>query len=129
VLHNNSLLNIGDTYIVVSLVSDEKDRLFTNENNSQQRFCNNNIIHLKIFSGDENYDPLNFQPSKSAIKIGRSNDCEVFIDDKRLSRVQCMIEFDNNVGWTIRDGNFYREKNMTEFRPSSNGTWYVMKTL
>ena len=84
----------------------------------------NNILNLKIFSGDINYDPMNFQPSKSSIRLGRSSECEVCVNDNLLSRFQCLIEFDNTVGWIIRDGYKVKgENNITEYKPSTNGTW------
>ena len=79
---------------------------------------------MKVFSGDDAYDPINFQPSKSAIKVGRSSECEVFINDNMLSRFHCLIEYDNTVGWTIRDGYAIKGAHSnTEFKPSTNNTW------
>jgi len=41
-----------------------------------------------------------------------------------LSRYQCIIDYNKNVGWTIRDGYSVKTKdNVIEFRPSTNGTW------
>lgn len=110
-------------------MSEEHEVILTDENNSLP-VTNNNNINFKIFSKNEDYDPLNFQPSKSAIRFGRSSECEVFINDNLLSRFQCMIEFDTTVGWTIRDG--YSTKNVnnnTEYRNSTNGTWYYILVI
>jgi pSer/pThr/pTyr-binding forkhead associated (FHA) protein len=60
------------------------------------------------------------------IKIGRANECEITIEDNMLSRVHCTIEYQENVGWIIRDG--YNIKTMTgsyEVKQSTNGTWYL----
>lgn len=66
----------------------------------------------------------NFQPSKSSIRIGRSENCEVMINENMLSRFQCIIDYNMNVGWTIRDGYTVKTKdNLIEYRPSTNGTW------
>jgi pSer/pThr/pTyr-binding forkhead associated (FHA) protein len=72
----------------------------------------------------------NFQPSKSAIKIGRDRDCEIVISDPSVSKVHCTIQYDNIVGWTIRDG-FYSKKNTSRtsevFVPSLNGSSLFLK--
>ena len=48
-------------------------------------------------------------------QIGRSDKCDVYIRDKMLSRIHCIIFYiDNN--WYIKDGN----ENGNE---STNGTW------
>lgn len=58
------------------------------------------------------------------IKIGRSSDCEVFIEDKMLSRVHCSIEYRENVGWIVRDGYVVKHKDGSyENKVSMNGTW------
>ena len=63
-------------------------------------------------------------PSKSAIRIGRSNDCEITIEDNMLSRLHCTIEFRENFGWIIRDGYLSRYKDGScENKHSTNGTW------
>lgn len=59
---------------------------------------------------------------KSGVKIGRAQDCEVVINDKNLSRYQCRIYYDQNVGWLIHDGCEKQGKKM-EYLPSRNGTW------
>jgi hypothetical protein len=82
-----------------------------------------NMINIKIFSGNKHYDPLNFQPTKSQIKFGRSNDCEVVIDDCMLSRIHCSIEYKENFGWIIRDGHLSKKGFEYESKFSTNGTW------
>ena len=52
------------------------------------------------------------------IKIGRSNACEIPIEDNSLSKFQAAITFDPEKGWIIRDG--------YEGRPSTNGTWLYL---
>jgi pSer/pThr/pTyr-binding forkhead associated (FHA) protein len=66
-----------------------------------------------------------FQPSKSVIRIGRSDECEIIVLDSMLSRIHSSIEFSNNLGWILRDG--YCMKNTDgnfESKSSTNGTWY-----
>ena len=82
-----------------------------------------NMINIKIFSGNKKYDPLNFQPTKSVIKFGRSADCEVIIEDSMLSRIHCSIEYKENFGWIIRDGYQVKKGFNYENKYSTNGTW------
>ena len=66
----------------------------------------------------------NFLPTKSAIRIGRSPDCEITVEDNMLSRLHCTIEYRDNVGWIIRDGYLSRQKDGShESKLSTNGTW------
>ena len=85
----------------------------------------NNNLNLKILcKGKIIYDPINFQPTKSAIRIGRSLNCEVVVEDKVLSRIHCTIVYRKNIGWIIRDGVYNKNKDGSiEMKPSTNGTW------
>jgi len=73
---------------------------------------------IKIF----NY--RNFLPTKSLIKIGRSPNSEISINDNMLSRLHCCIEYRENVGWILRDGYLAKLKDGSyESKISTNGTW------
>ncbi len=78
-----------------------------------------NLLNVKIFSGDVKHGVVSFSPNKSPISIGRSPDCDILIDDNMLSRTHCIVEFKNNK-WFIQDG-YVNEKG--EVRKSTNGTW------
>lgn len=67
-----------------------------------------------------------FLPTKSGIKIGRHRDCEVSINDKNLSRLQCRIYFNEDVGWILHDG-YFNGNNSFEHVPSKNGTWLFVQ--
>lgn len=49
------------------------------------------------------------------ILVGRMIDCKLRFDDNSISRYQCSIYFQNDVGWTICDG--------IDDKKSMNGTW------
>ena len=135
ILKDNYLINIGDTYLAISIGI--KNKSFLNEQNnnelskskgkmisfSDSEYDNN--LNLQIISKEKNYDPVNFLPTKSKIKIGRANNCEIVIDDILLSRIHCTIEYKNNIGWILRDG--YNNKGNIEesmdIKVSTNGTW------
>lgn len=72
---------------------------------------------------DFNYLIRNFQPTKSAIRLGRNSTNEIHIIDKLVSRIHCTIQFDKVVGWTIRDGYSNKINKKVEYIPSTNGTW------
>ena len=97
-IYDNYLINIGETYIVFKL-------------------SDNNTMNIKIFSGNEKYEPYVFKYNiNKPILIGRDCDCDISIEDKRLSRIHCNINYDiNNKIWLLKDGN----KNTK----STNGTW------
>lgn len=101
IIKDHYLLNIGDTYIVFNLDENKKEE-----------------IHINLLSGNETYEPFAFNASsKNEITIGRDFGCEISIEDKMLSRIHCVINFDNiKKVWTLFDG-------MGNKRPSTNGTW------
>ena len=96
-IKDNYLVNIGETYLVFTI--DE------------------NKINIKIFSGNEKYEPFIFNNDIiEPIFIGRDCDCLISIEDKRLSRIHCTLKYNKeNKFWFLKDGgnnNF-----------STNGTW------
>ena len=91
--------------------------MLLNENNNNIE-NSEKIINLKIFSGNIRHGNLNFSPRNSPFTIGRSQDCDVIIDDNLLSRYHCTIEFRNGK-WFIIDG--YIDNN--NIKKSTNGTW------
>ena len=132
ILKSNNIINIGDTFLFIS-IGIEKSSLNLTEEKLQEKkkifsFTDtdyNNNLHLKIFSKEKNYAPMNFLPTKSKIKIGRSLNCEIIIEDIQLSRIHCTIEYKNNLGWIIRDG-YNNKENVEESsdnKGSTNGTW------
>ena len=139
ILKNNYVINIGDTYLEISIGIENKSFL-TEEKNNWSKLENNifsiseseynNNLNIKIISKDKIYDPVNFLPTKSKIKIGRASNCEIVIDDILLSRIHCTIEYKNNIGWIIRDG-YNKKENLEETidnKCSTNGTWlYVLE--
>ena len=117
-IKNNFLLNIGENYIVFTIGLEDEMIMSENYSNKKQSDYEN-LLNVKIFSGDVKHGVVSFSPSKSPISIGRSPDCEIVIDDSMLSRTHCVVEFKNNK-WFIQDG-FVNEKG--EVRKSTNGTW------
>ena len=117
-IKNNFLLNIGENYIVFTIGLEDEMIMSENYSNKKQSDYEN-LLNVKIFSGDVKHGVVSFSPNKSPISIGRSPDCDILIDDNMLSRTHCVVEFKNNK-WFIQDG-FVNEKG--EVRKSTNGTW------
>jgi|LakMenEpi03Aug12_release.lakeMendotaPanAssembly.Ray.scaffolds.fasta_scaffold1035162_2 hypothetical protein len=58
--------------------------------------------------------------SSRPIYIGRNFVCDIKLEDALLSKVQCTINWDEEEGWKLRDGNG------ENCRPSTNGTWLYL---
>ena len=137
-LKDNSYINIGNSFISVSIGYDEEsnyDIQFDGNKISPLQNLNkdyNNNLNLKILcKGKIIYDPINFQPTKSTIRIGRNSNCEVVVEDHLLSRIHCTIVYRKNIGWIIRDGVYNKNKDGSiEMKPSTNGTWlYALEDM
>lgn len=115
-IKQNLLMNIGENYIVFTLGIEEEMLLNEKYLNAQKT---DHVINVKIFSGNIKHGMLTFQPNKAPLKIGRSPDCEIFIDDNMLSRVHCAVTFSDNE-WKIQDGSVIHGEGI---RKSANGTW------
>ena len=101
-IKDNTLINIGDSYLIFT---------FNNKDNKE------NNIFIKAYSGIINYQPMNFKTLKNKIfTIGRSEDGDVILQDKMLSRIHCILIYEEEEGWFIKDGNEIGQ-------PSTNGTW------
>ena len=120
-IKNNSLLNIGENYIVLSFDEEEEVEEFEENNNSKDNGIEN-YLNIKIFSVSTQIKSYKFFPPDCPITIGRSNENNIFIDDDMLSRIHCTIDYENKK-WYIQDGfakNGLREE---EIKKSTNGCW------
>ena len=107
-IKNNLLINIGDSFLVFSF----------KENGEK-----NDILVLKLFTGNEQNEKYEFNSDKKYIIIGRDNSSDVYIEDKLLSRKHCYIYYEKNKNnnddkdcWFIKDGDLFGKK-------STNDTW------
>ena len=105
-LKENSIVNIGESFLVFSFRNREME--------TDEQFNEDDLI-LKIYSNEQEYDPIIIQSDDRVYQVGRSDKCDIYIKDRMLSRIHCILFFiDNN--WYIKDGN----ENKNE---STNGTW------
>lgn len=82
------LINVGDAYIVVNLfpegVSDEGPH---------------HTLRLKIFGGVNNGEIFEFHidemiDGRREILVGRTPECDIKINDKLLSKMQCSVQLE-----------------------------------
>ena len=145
ILKDNQLINIGQIYILVYItdkgenfitntIGDSKENIsqinnnninsnnINNNNNNNNNINNNskissktNQLKLKIYGINNNGDSYYFMPQKRNISIGRYELADIQLNDKLLSQIHCMINYKEDEGWILIDG----QKN----KPSTNGTW------
>ena len=110
-LKDNTLINIGDNYIVFTFGVDD---LEPNENNISE---NEKILSVKVFAGElNNYSYVFNQSQINKIYIGKNDKCNIALNDDLLDDIHCTIEYKERIGWIIIDG--YNGKN------SEKGTWF-----
>jgi len=103
-INNNSLINIGETFLVFTYIEDKIKNLL-----------------IKVFTGNEIVQNYEYNEDKEIILIGRGKDNDIIIDDKMISRNQCYLKYDTEKNiWLIYDGD-------TNGNTSTNETWlYAM---
>ena len=106
VIKENSIINIGESYLVFS---------FNKKDYEDNREVNEEDLFLKIYSNEGEYSPILIQNEDRVFEIGRSEKCDIYIQDKMLSRIHCILFYTDN-NWYIKDGN--ENGNL-----STNGTW------
>ena len=119
-LKNEDMINVGDTFLI-----------FHFENDKSKNNSNNDIINIQITELNKNNESQNrefsFNSSKKIIRIGRkkyNNDIE--LNDHLVSKVNCNIQYDENNGWKINDGNeIISETGESKITHSTNGTWIL----
>ena len=133
VIKDNYLINLGNSYIVLiyddDIMNADNKNSSENTNNNSCTGINNlkneKILILKIFSGNEKFDPIKCSPIKKKLTIGRDEDCDVVMEDSLLSRYHCTVIYREDLGWCILDGLITETG---EIKKSTNGTWlYLME--
>lgn len=102
-IKDNTLINIGENYIVFTLGVDETEQ-------------NEQILSVKVFRGESNnYSYVFNQFQNYKIYIGKNEHCNIALNDNLLDDIHCIIEYKKGLGWVIKDG--YKNKK------SEKGTW------
>jgi len=121
-INQNTLLNIGNTFLIINFDKIEKNLKIKIFNNETIKELENEEKNLKIKEYNFNLN------EKNIIIIGRNNSCDVSLEDMMLSKVQCCIVFEedkksNKKNIILYDGNYQKKKE------STNGTWvYIMES-
>ena len=126
-IRDNSMINIGDSYLIFYFMNEKK------ENEKKENGNVNGINHklkVKLFDSKNNNDIKEFIfdfNSESKIHIGRKNHGnEIELDDHLSSKINCIIQYNIEKGWIIKDGNEVILKNGDIKRnASTNGTWFL----
>ena len=108
----NTLINIGSNYLVIYINNDIITfKIFNNSTVSDRKYNDDNIGQnyvTKEYRVKENED--------SIITIGRSQKCDIIIEDMMLSKIQAYIEYNSKTKkFYLNDGD--------EMKESTNGTW------
>ena len=111
-IKNNFLLNIGENYLIFSLIKDEDN----NDNN------NNYFLNIKLFSVSSGQSTFDFKKDNSPITIGRKQENNIYIEDNMLSRIHCTIKNEDNK-WYLIDGYINNEGGNNSIKKSTNGSW------
>jgi hypothetical protein len=108
----NTLINIGSNYLVLYIKNNTITfKIFNNSTVSERKYnddtINQNYV-IKEYRINENED--------SIITIGRSQKCDIIIEDMMLSKIQAYIEYNSKTKkFYLNDGD--------EMKESTNGTW------
>lgn len=113
---------MGESFIIVNLIQ-ERDPNFASLGNPPST-----KLRLKLFGGPSTGEVFYFRPDpatpepSSVIKIGRSNACQVVIEDAVLSKLQAHIYFSHEKDcWVLEDGS-----PGPHHKHSLNGTWLYL---
>ena len=113
-IENNTLINVGNNYLVVCI---EKDKFIV-------KIFNNSILENNG-QEDKKFITKEFKILKKdfALTIGRNKKCDVYIEDMMMSKIQSTIKYvHSEKSFYLFDGNVQKE--------SMNGTWvYILNPV
>ena len=108
-INQNTLLNIGNTFLIINIDKIEKILKIKIFNNETIKKIENEVLDIK--ANEMSFD----LKQKNIVTIGRNNSCDVVLEDMMLSKIQCSIilEEDKNKNKKIimlYDGNYKKKK-------------------
>ena len=131
-IRDNSMINIGDSYLTFLFGKDfnnnEIDIIRNHENNNING--KNMKVKIKLYGKNKENsvkEHIFNCDEKKIIHIGRRNHKnEIELDDNLSSKINCIILYDNEKGWLIKDGNeIILENGDIQRSYSTNGTWIL----
>ena len=112
-IKDNTLINIGNNYIVFTLGVDE---LEPSEDEDVIDEEIEKVLSVKVFRGELiNYSYVFNESQINKIYIGNNESCNIVLNDNLVDDIHCSIEYNKEKGWIIKDG--YNNKK------SEIGTW------
>lgn len=129
-IRDNSMINIGDSYLIFYFNENEKREIEKKESKSSNVNGINQKLKVKLFDSKNNNEIKEYifdTNTENKIHIGRKNHGnEIELDDHLSSKINCFIQYNSNKGWIIKDGNEVILKNGDIKRNySTNGTWFL----
>ena len=116
ILSNNSLVCIGNTFMVIHL----------------EEFEDNQMLSLKFYNKNDNSETKEFlinSGEQQSISIGRNAMNDIIINDSLMSKTHCSLKYNEYSGWSLTDGieRLITEngEEAVEIIPSTNGTWIL----
>lgn len=126
-LKENHLLNMGESFIIVNFINENTQNKAGPYNLPDEKPSISSMkLRLKLFGGPSTGEVFYFRPDETesvttTIRIGRSNHCDVVIEDPVLSKQQAHIYFcHSRECWILEDGAPGGQHN------SLNGTWLYL---
>jgi hypothetical protein len=109
-INQNTLLNIGNTFVIINFDKIEKILKFKIFNNETIKKLENEVLDIKA-------NEISFDlKEKNIITIGRNNSCDIILEDMMLSKIQCSIILEedkknkNKKIIMLYDGNYKKKK-------------------
>lgn len=138
-IRDSQMINIGDSYLIFYFI-DSNEEININKSNENKNMNKkedlNNIyginhkLKIKLYDSKNNDEMKEFifeNNSEKTIHIGRKNHGnEIELNDHLSSKVNCIIQYNRENGWIVKDGNEIILKDGDIKRNySRNGTWFL----
>lgn len=87
-LKDNHLLNMGESFIIVNLINEKFSvaNYSISTHDSKEVHDSHIKLRLKLFGGPSTGEVFYFKPDTDVIRLGRSNNCDISIEDAVLSK-------------------------------------------
>lgn len=132
-LRDNTMINIGDSYLVCyfgeTFDETESESIKIELANSKNLHGRGYKLKIKLFDKNNLTEQKEFifDKTQKIIHIGRKkHGNQIELDDGLASKTNTTIEYDNKIGWVIKDGDEIIKNNGDKKRVySTNGTWIL----
>lgn len=86
---------MGESFIIVNLINEKFSvaNYSISTHDSKEVHDSHIKLRLKLFGGPSTGEVFYFKPDTDVIRLGRSNNCDISIEDAVLSKFQSSIYF------------------------------------